>query len=151
MAEPIERNGSRFYQRCAAIVQDPAAKKLFQDLAAWEDGHEAVFARMRVRLADKVVSGFDPSGEAELYLAAVAGRHVFSTSADPTPLFANLRTSVEFLDFALKFELDSILFFVGIKKAVPPGLSADEVEQLIQEEFGHVAYLEKARAAAAAP
>ncbi|MBN2799132.1 MAG: ferritin family protein [Deltaproteobacteria bacterium] len=146
MAEQIERNGARFYRRGAELAKTDEARRLLLDLAAWEAGHESIFGRLRAALPDSVAQAFDPDGEAELYLAAVAGQHVFATDEGPDLVLAGAHTTRDILERALKFELDSILFFVGMKKAVPTGDSGREVEQLIDEEFGHVAYLEKALA-----
>ena len=79
MAEQIERNGARFYRRAAEFVKDPAVNKLLLELAAWEDGHEKLFASMRARLGEREreKTVFDPEGEGGMYLKAMADGQVF--------------------------------------------------------------------------
>jgi rubrerythrin len=50
MAEQIERNGARFYRQAAQGAQDVGVRELLQGLAAMEDGHEKLFAKMRANL-----------------------------------------------------------------------------------------------------
>ncbi len=145
MAEEIERNGARFYRRAADITDQPAAKKLFEELARWEDGHERLFQRLRDQLgedgADPTV--FDPGGDAELYLQAMAEQHVFRRNLDIEALVDGAGGPKGILKLALEFERDSILFFLGMKAVVPAHMGPDKVDRLINEEMGHVAYLEK--------
>ncbi len=150
MAEEIERNGARFYRRAAAVAGDAEAVKLFTELAAWEDGHERLFQRLRDALvgadeADPTV--YDPTGDAELYLQAMAEQHVFRRDLDVDALVDGADGTSGILELALQFERDSILFFLGMKQVVPAHQGQDKVDRLIQEEMGHVAFLKRQLAA----
>lgn len=147
LAEQIERNGAAFYRRGAEIARNPQVKKLMEELAAWEDGHEKVFSRIRAQLSDdeRSARAFDPEGDTDMYLAAMAGQHVFSTDKSPETMLRGSESPAEILDIALRFERDSILFFVGMKEAIPDRLGSTDVDHILREEFGHVAYLEQAR------
>ncbi len=150
MAEEIERNGARFYRRAADITEQPAAKKLFEELARWEDGHERLFQRLRADLVGAeaaIPTVFDPMGDAELYLQAMAEQHVFRRDLDIEAMVDGAAGPRGILELALEFERDSILFFLGMKEVVPAHLKPETVDRLISEEMGHVAYLSKQLAA----
>ncbi len=149
MACEIERNGRRFYERGADLVGDEASKKLLGELAEWEAGHEKLFAAMRAELSDdeKTSTAFDPEGEAELYLEAMADAHVFVVDgavADAAAALDADDTPADVIGKALEFERDSILFVLGLKHMVPKRLGPGKVEEIVKEEIGHVAYLQKA-------
>jgi rubrerythrin len=143
IAEQIERNGGAFYRRAAEIAPAGGVRKLLAELAAWEKGHEALFASMREGLSaeDRASALFDPGSDGELYLRAAADTHVFSVHADPAALLAPGDAPLDILKKALAFERDSILFFVGLSKAVPARLGAKKVQSVVDEEMNHVAYL----------
>jgi rubrerythrin len=146
MAEEIERNGARFYRRAAEITAEPASKKIFDDLAMWEDGHERLFQRLRADLVDEdaaLPTVWDPTGDAELYLQAMAEQHVFRRDLDVDALVEGAGSVQAIFELALQFERDSILFFLGMKAVVPAHQGRDMVDRLVSEEMGHVAYLRK--------
>ena len=145
MAEQIERNGQRFYLRAGEIAKDAETGKLLADLAEWEKGHEALFASMRAELTEeeKKATAFDPDGEAELYLQAMADMHVFKTSEGAESLLTGDESAAGIIEKALGFERDSIVFFFGMTRAVPARLGTEKVQKIIDEEVGHVAYLKK--------
>ena len=145
MAEQIERNGSAFYLRGAQIAGEGNAHELLVKLADWEKGHEALFTSLRAGLTEeeKRATAFDPNGDAELYLQAMADTHVFNVHDDPTALLRGDESPEEILNIALGFERDSILFFTGLAALVPERLGKGKVETVTQEEVGHVAYLKR--------
>ena len=145
MAEQIERNGANFYRRAAEIAEPEAVKKLLGDLAEWEQGHEKLFAGMRSELTDeeKKPTAYDPDGEAELYLQAMADTHVFNADNDAAASLSGKESAGEIIKTALGLEQDSILFYLGLAKMVPARLGGETVQKIIDEEIGHVAYLEK--------
>ena len=145
MAEQIERNGAKFYARAAEIVEAEAIRKLLADLAEWEEGHEKLFESVRAELSDdeKSSTTFDPDGEAELFLQAMADTHVFNLNKDAADLFKGGESAEDILKAALDFERDSILFFLGMRKMVPARLGSEKVQKIIDEEIGHVAYLKR--------
>jgi len=145
MAEQIERNGTSFYRKGASIVKDEETKKLLDDLARWEETHEKLFKAMRAELTDeeRAATAADPDGEAELYIQAMADTHVFNVKKDPLKLLAGKKKPLDVLAAALEFEKDSILFFMGLSRAVPARLGKDRVDKIVQEEFRHVAFINR--------
>ncbi|MHC4119497.1 MAG: ferritin family protein [Planctomycetota bacterium] len=141
IAEQIERNGGRFYR--AAAKKFPAVRELLLRLAEMEDDHEKTFADMRTAYSGKEAAPpvFDPDGEAQMYLRAMADGHIFSPKVDPVEQVAGNDTPEEILQMALGVERDSIAFYIGLKRSVPEPAGKDKVEAIIKEEISHVAIL----------
>jgi rubrerythrin len=139
MAEQIERNGAKFYRDAAKSVADPSNKDLLLSLSQMEEAHEKTFKAMRTALtsAEKAATVFDPSGEAALYLRALADTRIFfEKKIDPTSI-------MEILKSAIEAEKDSIVFYLGMKEAVPASLGQDRIDGIIKEEMGHIRVLSK--------
>jgi rubrerythrin len=141
MAEQIERNGARFYR--AAAEKFPEVSELLLELAAMEDKHEKTFAAMREELsgteAEPIV--FDPDGQAQLYLQAMADEHIFNLKSDPVNQLGNLDSPDEVLKTAMGIERDSIAFYAGLKESVSRKAGKDKVEGIIKEEMNHIVIL----------
>ena len=139
IAEQLERNGAIFYRRAAEAAADKDARDLLLKLAAMEDDHEKTFAKMRKELStsEKVSTVFDPEGEAVKYLRALADTRVFFEKAiDMSSLEAVLKD-------AITAEKDSIVFYLGMREAVPENLGRKRLDHVIQEEMGHIRLLSK--------
>ena len=139
MAEQMERNGAKFYRNAAGYTQDSANKKFLQELAAMEDEHEKIFKAMRAELSakEKESTVFDPEGEAALYLRALADTRVFfEKEIDVTSMKKILKSAIE-------AEKDSIVFYLGMKEAVPEKYGRAKLDKIIKEEMGHIHLLSK--------
>jgi rubrerythrin len=137
MAEQLERNGANFYRKAADGISDPASKEFLLKLAVMEDEHEKTFHSLRSTLAgeEKLSTIFDPQHEAVLYLRALADMRVF---------FEKKMTGTsmkEILMSAIEAEKDSIVFYLGMKEAVPEKSGRNKIEAIIKEEMGHIRIL----------
>lgn len=139
MAEQLERNGAAFYRNAAEAISDDAAKELLNRLAAMEDDHEKTFADMRRELtaAEKGATVFDPEGDAVAYLKALADTRVFFEKEIDTG------SMKEILKSAIEAEKDSIVFYLGMKEAVPEKMGKNRLDAIIKEEMGHIRLLSK--------
>jgi rubrerythrin len=139
MAEQMERNGAKFYRNAAENSADLSNKELLIGLAKMEEAHEKIFESMRAELtaAEKASTVFDPSGEASLYLRALADSRVFFEK----PI--DVTSIMEILKSAIEAEKDSIVFYLGMKEAVSQKLGKDRIENIIKEEMGHIRLLSK--------
>lgn len=137
MAEQIERNGARFYRKSAKSVKESNFQKLLNDLAQMEDEHEKIFIALHKDLTEKEKEAtvFDPNGEAVLYLYALADTHVFFKKK------IDLSSMEEILKAAIEAEKDSIVFYLGMKDAVPENLGKGRIDKIIKEEMGHIRLL----------
>jgi len=139
IAEQIERNGAEFYRTAAQSIADSNKKKLLIDLAEMEDEHEQTFKTMRSELTqdEKIVTTFDPEGESENYLRALADTRVFYEKDMDTTSFK------EILKSAITAEKDSIVFYLGMKDVVPEHLGKQKLDGIIKEEMSHIRLLSK--------
>ena len=139
IAEQIERNGAEFYRTAAESVTNANTRKLLIQFAEMEDEHEKTFKTLRAELTEdeKVMTTFDPEGETEHYLRALANTRVFyEKEIDTTSL-------KEVLKSAITAEKDSIVFYLGMKDVVPTHLGKEKLDGIIKEEMGHIRLLSK--------
>jgi len=139
IAEQIERNGAKFYRNVAEKVTDASKKKLLVDLAEMEDEHEQTFKSLRSELSldEKIQTTFDPDGESERYLRALADTRIFYEKEVDTTSFE------EILKSAITAEKDSIVFYLGMKNVVPTHLGKQKLDDIIKEEMEHISLLSK--------
>jgi len=139
IAEQIERNGAKFYRTVSESVANADKKKILVDLAEMEDEHEQTFKSLRSKLSmdEKIQTTFDPEGESERYLRALADTRVFYETEVDTTSFE------EILKSAITAEKDSIVFYLGMKDVVPAHLGKQKLDDIIKEEMGHISLLSK--------
>jgi rubrerythrin len=140
IAEQLERNGAKFYRKAADKTEKPDERKMLENLASMEEEHEKIFARLRAEAAarENLKPLFDPEGLGALYLQAIADGHVFDLKGDASDLISGKETMTEILQNAIVLEKDSIVFYVGIRNALPKDWGRDQIERIIDEEPGHV-------------
>ncbi len=139
IAQQLERNGAKFYRTAAESINEPEAKQFLLKLAEMEDDHEKTFSKMRATLtaSEKASTVFDPNGDAVHYLRALADTRVFfEKEIDTTSLQAILKD-------AITAEKDSIVFYLGMREAVPEGMGRGRLDDVIKEEMGHIRLLSK--------
>ncbi|MFY9941126.1 MAG: ferritin family protein [Desulfobacterales bacterium] len=139
MAEQLERSGSEFYRSAADATVLPEESALLLKLAAMEDEHEKTFQTMRSELGDleRSATAFDPEGEALRYLRALADTRVFFEKKIDT------RSMKEILKAAIEAEKESIVFYLGMREAVPTKLGQSRLDDIIREEMGHIRLLSR--------
>lgn len=153
IAQQIEINGANFYNKAAQHVSQASVQLKLRELAAMEERHQRVFARLREQLSDvdHPAAVFDPNGEAAQYLRSMADERVFNLD-DPSRRLNGHETLHEVLLIAISLEKDSIAFYVGMLDLVPEDLGRFKIAEIIKEEMRHVVILtdEMARVPAAA-
>ncbi|NMC72724.1 MAG: ferritin family protein [Myxococcales bacterium] len=139
----IEKNGRTFYEEAARHATEPACRKLFADLARWENDHVAAFEELRARAIGAPAEGLEDNlDQTAAYLKAVADTHVFVREKDPAALARRAKTPAEALEAAIGFEKDSVVVYGSMRHLVPERLGRDRIEALIDEELRHVAMLQ---------
>lgn len=139
IAEQLERNGAKFYRAAAQSMTDKGPKDFLLKLADMEDEHEQTFVKMRSELTadEKTSTFFDPEGEAVQYLRALADTRVFfEKEIDTSSMEAILKE-------AITAEKDSIVFYLGMRDAVPENMGRDRLDDVIKEEMGHIRLLSR--------
>lgn len=139
IAEQIERNGADFYRRAAESITEEKAKEFLTHLADMEDEHEKTFKKMRSELNqdEKVLTTFDPDGDAERYLQALANTRIFYEKKLDTSSIEEIYKT------ALTAEKDSIVFYLGMKDIVPEHLGKNRLDEIIREEMSHIRSISK--------
>ncbi len=143
IARQIERNGARFYSRAAEAAPDDATRRTLAELSVMERSHERTFASMAADLTaqERQEPPYDPNDEAAQYMRAVAGGHVFDLRADPSEWLGPERTIEQVLRKAVGIEKESIIYYLGLKGAVPEHLGRERIDAIIAEEMRHLALL----------
>lgn len=141
-AVAIETNGERFYRAFAQRVPQPEARQFFELLAGEEAKHRQLFTRMLATLDDYALPESYP-GEYFDYLQAYTQHKVFNREKLDREA-AGIATAVEAIDFGVRREEESILFYIEMKNLVPAAGKA-AVEQVIGEERAHFVRLMQLR------
>lgn len=139
MAEQIERNGAKFYSQAANYATNPRMKSLLEELAAFELQHEQVFKKLHTELKfHQAAVVYDIDENAEAYLQALASDYIFPADLDPKTIIKPETSVRELLDFAIRLEKDSIVFYYGLEKLLVNPMDVQQVEAIIKQEFGHI-------------
>jgi rubrerythrin len=143
VAQQIEHNGQRYYRRAAELASDPSVRALLLELVAMEASHERVFAAMRAE-AERAHPTWleDPflSDRPEIARPLADGR-VFDFDADPVAGLGEASPMRDVIERAIELEKDSIIFYLLIRQALPPGLGRDRIDRVMHEELGHITAL----------
>jgi rubrerythrin len=138
----IEEDGELFYSRAALAADDRNVSDLFNELAAEEIRHKTIFEGLL-----SSVRHMDPPetypGEYLAYLHDyIDGKIIFSKEKKAE--IPELHTVASALDFAIRREADSIMYYQELKgyisqKEQPP------IDKVIAEERTHFARLSEMR------
>lgn len=131
----IEENGIRFYRYAADnIAEDKEVKDMFNELAEQEVEHKGTFSKM--------LSGITDEGELEDYsedyfdyLSAYINNTIFSDEMMEEEV-SEIKDVTSALEFGIRRELDSILYYNEIKDYVPEK-QHEQIEKIIEEERKH--------------
>jgi rubrerythrin len=141
IAMRIEENGGNFYRYAVQIAPEEEAKKMFAELAVEEDKHKEIYKRM-LSGVDRVEPPESFPGEYAAYLRNYADNNIIFKKEVMDRELAKVGDTASALDFAIRRELDSILYYHELKNF----LSRDQhgaVEEVINEERRHFARLSK--------
>jgi len=154
IAQRIEANGVRFYQKAAQQPGSVSARMMLLELAKMEDKHLRTFARMRESLPP---GGMPPSAinadtEAAAYLRVLADSRVFggadspagsspTAGVSPSRQLTGQESVEQILRAAILLEKESISFYVGLVELVPPELGKSNITEIIREEMRHMVTL----------
>jgi rubrerythrin len=135
----IEENGINFYRFAEQIAKQEEAKNLFADLAQAEVAHkktfEGIFAKM-----EKYSPPESFEGEYNSYLRDYVDNNIIFTKEAMDKELANIKDTLAAIDFAIRRELDSILYYHEIKRFVPVSQHG-ALDQIIDEERKHFSQL----------
>lgn len=135
----IEENGEQLYRKVAEKNSEQEIKKLFSFLADEEVRHKKIFTEMLSKITKYEPSETYP-GEYFQYLKSYADAIVFSPEIE-----RELDTAggvLKAVDFAIRRELDSVMYYLETKKVVPE-TQHQVMDKIIEEERSHFVQLSK--------
>jgi rubrerythrin len=136
MAVQTERLGYQFYKEMAERFKGvKGLTDLFTTLANKEHAHERIFEELKDTVVETEPEGWE---EAQNYFRAMMQSEFFMGKGKALPSMRNIRSMEEAVDFALGFEKESLLYYVGLRAAVR---DSKAVDRIIEEEQSHIAWL----------
>jgi rubrerythrin len=130
----IEENGETFYRRMAEKFDDPEVKKLFTFLLGEETKHKKTYAKMLSTL-DQYQTVENYPEEYYAYLKAYVEKVIFSQKRLEKEM-DRIKDKESAIDFAIRAELESILYYEEMKKFVREK-DHEIIEKIIEEERKH--------------
>ena len=132
----IEKNGRDFYNTLTKQSKNPKAIEIFKFLAGEEEKHIKVFQTI-LEKTEKYESPESYPGEYFAYMNALASEYVFTQKGKGEAIAKQIKADKEAVDLGIGFEKDSIIFYEGMKKVVPP-YDLKIVDNLIAQEQDHL-------------
>ncbi|MDD3725656.1 MAG: ferritin family protein [Candidatus Ratteibacteria bacterium] len=137
----IEENGEKLYRKVAEKISDSELKKIFIFLADEEVRHRKTFSEMV-----KGIKTYEPPetypGEYFSYLRSYADAVVFPAEIEKE---LDISGIIKVIDFAIRRELDSIMYYLETKVVVPP-TQHSIMDKIIEEERSHFVQLSTLKA-----
>ncbi len=134
IAVKIEEKGEAFYHYASRITLNEETRKIFQFLAEQETSHRKTFEKM-----GNMTEEFEPAegypGEYEAYLTAYLDNIIFPKE-NWDPIFSNVKDVLSAINFGIRIELDSILFYHEGKRFVSK-FQQETLDHIIEEERQH--------------
>ncbi len=135
-----ERLGYDFYTSMAErFKEDENLVDLFDTLAKKELVHEKRFRELYEIIGDDEPGGWEDVSE---YMRAFVESEFFLGSDSALIRMRDIEDIEEAVDFALAFEKETLLYFIGLKRAVKEKEILDEI---INEEQSHIMWLNRFR------
>ncbi|MCE5312516.1 MAG: ferritin family protein [Nitrospiraceae bacterium] len=141
-AVQTERIGCNFYTSMAEKFRDDEKLvRLFTTLADKERIHEKIFTELKGIIGSDEPEGWD---EASLYLRAIVESEFFLGKDKALVSMQNIHSIKEAVDFAMRFEKETLLYYFGIRDAVK---QKEVVDEIINEEKSHIRWLAEFKSA----
>jgi rubrerythrin len=135
-AVQTEKLGYQFYTSMSRkFSENSALRRLFDTLAAKEQGHEKTFSDLREKASRDERVDWD---EVSKYLRAIVESEFFLGKGKALPSLDSVKTVGEAVKFALQFEKETLLYFHAIREAVK---EKGVVDEIIAEEKSHIIWL----------
>lgn len=131
----IEENGESFYRNIAQKFKDNKVKETFNFLADEEIKHKKIFQGLLSKLEDYQPPQSYPE-EYFLYLRAYADEHIFTKEKQSEIVAKKIKNIKEAIDFGLRIELDSILYYLEAKNLMPKD-KINVLDKIVDEEHRH--------------
>ena len=135
----IEKNGRDFYNTLEKKSKNQRASEMFKYLAGEEEKHIKIFQEILDKTEKYEPAGLD-ADEYFAYMNALASEYVFTKEDKGEEIAKTIESDKEAVNMGIGFEKDSIIFYEGMKKAVPE-YDLKIVDELIMQEQRHLRIL----------
>lgn len=135
----IEYNGRDFYGALAVKTKNSSSQEVFKFLAKEEEKHVLAFKKILSSLEEHVPAE-SYSGEYVAYMKALAADYIFTRKGKGEEAANSIKGEREAVDLGIGFEKDSIVFYQGMKQAVPD-YDVKVLDELIRQEQNHLLLL----------
>ena len=143
IAESMETDAQQFYTLAAAKSTDQRLKKIFSELSDWETQHIQTFQNLAASVqTDSSADVADPASEIDEYLHAIVKGAVFDLGDSIEDAIGNISTPMELLKYACEMEKKAVLFYMGLRQALPTS-SQDAITPIVDEETRHIVYINR--------
>ena len=140
MAVQTERLGYQFYTEMAErFKDDQKLSELCGTLALKEKSHEAVFRKLKETAGAEEIEGPEEFGQ---YMRAMVESEFFIGKEKSLPSLEHVTSADKAVDFALGFEKETLLYFIGLRSMLNDTTAIDGI---INEERSHIAWLSRFR------
>ena len=135
IAMRIEENGGNFYRYAVQVAKEEEAKEMLNWLAGEEDKHKILFKDMLSKMETQAPPESYP-GEYGAYLHDYADNNLIFKKEVMDAEMARITDTLSAIDFAIRRELDSILYYHEIKGFIAKD-QHDSIDKIINEERKH--------------
>jgi len=135
IAMRIEENGGNFYRYAVQVAKEEEAKEMFNWLAGEEDKHKILFKDMLSTIKTQALPESYP-GEYGAYLHDYADNNLIFKKEVMDAEMARITDTLSAIDFAIRRELDSILYYHEIKGFIARD-QHESIDKIINEERKH--------------
>ena len=137
-----EKKRRDFYRLAAENFREPEIKKLFAQLADWEETHIRKFIEIRNSFSEAETTESYP-GELEAYMNSLVDEKLYGRISAEW-FGRNVASVPDAVRYGIEFEKDAILFFNELAK-LTAGSQPEKIQLLIDEEKKHLVYLSELR------
>jgi rubrerythrin len=137
----MEQKGYEFYTESAKQFNDLKLTQLFHLLAEQEFSHERIFKKMKGKTGSLKSTALDDKVEG-VHMKNYLGEFIFGKKKSLKEKIKTFQTIEEVIQLAFGIEKDSVVFYSALKKYVDKDHET-LIENVIQEEVGHVLRLQK--------
>ena len=141
LARQMETGGGEFYRHAALKFPAPAVRAVILKLAAMEDGHLAIFDKLKeCYLRNVPAPQTERNAPLSDYLQSWVRGYVFTSDKKPMERLAGLTELAEVLRLAMELEKDAIAFYSGLREMV----RAEDrwvINRIIDHELMHLTTL----------
>jgi rubrerythrin len=118
-------------------MENADLKNLFDTLADKELHHKEVFEKLKEQVSEQVVEA-ECWEEVTLYMRAIVESEFFLGKYKALPSMEKVKSIADAVKFAIGFEKETLLYFLGVRDVVEHKSLIDEI---IDEERSHIRWL----------